>query len=115
MTTPTRKGEKTVGTLARILATCVACAALGLFATGIERIVWMFGNGGLVAEIPRKLYGNLGDIECQRPSVEVKRDADGVMRYRCGDYWLFSRQARSDQLTQAWPQIHAALASRVTR
>ena len=46
---------------------------------------------------------------------EVKRDADGVMRYRCGDYWLFSRQARSDQLTQAWPQIHAALASRVTR
>lgn len=86
----------------------VSLAAL-LFGTGIERIVWMFSRGGLVADLPKSIYKNIPDIACERPSVEVKRDPDGVLRYRCGTYWLLSSEQRSPALTAEWRKVVADL------
>jgi hypothetical protein len=65
----------------------------------------MFSGSGLVAVIPQKIYLQIGGIRCDQRSVEVKRDGDGTLRYRCGSYWLLSHGERSPELTNAWPDI----------
>ena len=96
--------------LIKILVLCLLTVVAGLFATGIERIVWMFSGSGLVAVVPRSVYESIPDIACNRRYIEVKRDADGMMRYRCGDYWLLSTEKRSTELTENWRQVAAAAA-----
>lgn len=98
-----------MGVFIKTLAIALLVAVVGLFATGIERIVWMFSNGRLLAELPRKLYLPIAGIDCDKPSIEVKRDPDGVLRYRCGSYWLLSHEARSAELSAAWPEIATRL------
>lgn len=95
----------------KLIATTAVLIALSLFATGIERIVWLYSGSGLVAVLPRAIYGTVPDITCQRPSIEVKRDPDGVMRYRCGDYWALSSEGRSPALTADWKRVQAARAA----
>ena len=95
--------------VAKLFLACVIVAAVGLFATGIERIVWMFSGSGLFAEVPRELYRPIADIECDRPFIEVKRDGDGTLRYRCGSYWLLAHGGPSAGLTAAWPTISRRL------
>lgn len=97
-------------TFAKLLLGCVIVAAVGLFATGIERIVWMFSGSGLFAEVPLDLYRPIADIRCDRPFIEVKRDGDGTLRYRCGSYWLLAHGGPSPGLTAAWPEIQGRLA-----
>ena len=99
-----------MGVFIKALAICLFAVVVGLFATGIERIAWMFSGGGLLAEVPRKFYKPIAEIDCDQPSIEVKRDADGVLRYRCGAYWLLSHEARSVDLSAAWPGIKPRLA-----
>lgn len=95
--------------LFKLLAAALAALIVGLFSTGIERIVWIYSGSGLQGVVPKSIYATIADIHCDRPSIEVKRDADGVLRYRCGDYWLFSHAERSPALTEAWPRIKPAL------
>lgn len=95
----------------KLVATVVVLLAISLFATGIERIVWLYSGSGLVAVLPRAIYAVEPDVACQRPSVEVKRDPDGVIRYRCGDYWLLSSEGRSVGLTENWKRVQAARAA----
>lgn len=95
---------KAIKTLAAILAVVV----VGLFAAGIERIAWIYSGSGLIDVLPRRLYAGLAGIRCDRPSIEVKRDRDGVLRYRCGDYWPIARAVRSPALTAAWARLKAA-------
>lgn len=95
---------------AKLLAICLLVIVLGLFATGIERIVWMFSGSGLFAEVPHELYHPIADIDCDRPTIEVKRDGDGTLRYRCGSYWLLAHGGPSPGLTAAWPDIRRQLA-----
>lgn len=83
--------------------------AISLFATGIERMAWMFSGERLLAVVPQQIYSTIADISCTRRYIEVKRDADGVLRYRCGDYWLLSNEGRSAALTKVWPQVAAAI------
>lgn len=92
-------------TLFKLLLACFFVVVTSLFLTGFERIHWMFSGSGLVAVIPQKIYQQLGDIHCDKRSIEVKRDSDGMMRYRCGSYWLLSKGDRSPALTKAWPEI----------
>lgn len=99
-----------MGTIIKLVASCLTLVILSLFATGIERIVWMFSGSGLVAVVPQKLYQPFADIQCSQPAIEIKRDPDGVLRYRCGSYWLLAHGGRSAQLTQGWPDIKAQLA-----
>ena len=94
-----------MGVFIKALAICLFAVVVGLFATGIERIAWMFSGSGLLAVVPKKLYTPIADIQCDKPSIEVKRDADGVLRYRCGSYWLLSHGARSAELSAAWPEL----------
>lgn len=89
----------------KMLVACFFAIVLGLFATGIERIVWMFSGSRLVAVIPQKIYQQIAEIQCDNRSIEVKRDGDGMLRYRCGSYWLLSHGERSKKLTNAWPEI----------
>jgi len=89
----------------KLLVTCFVAVVVGLFATGIERMVWMFSGSGLVAVVPQKLYQKFAEIHCDKRSIEVKRDADGMMRYRCGSYFLLSHGERSQALTNAWPEL----------
>ena len=89
----------------KLLLACFVAVVIGLFFTGFERIYWMFSGSGLVAVIPEKIYRQIGEIQCDRPSIEVKRDSDGTLRYRCGSYWLLSNGDRSPELTNAWPEI----------
>lgn len=93
----------------KVLAICLFTVVAGLFATGIERIVWMFAGSGLLAVVPLEGYRPIAEIRCAEPSIEVKRDADGVLRYRCGSYWLLSNEDRSPALTAAWSQIKPQL------
>lgn len=95
--------------LLKLLAAALAVVVIGLFSTGIERIVWIYSGSGLLGVVPKAVYATVADIRCNRPSIEVKRDADGVLRYRCGDYWLISSSERSPALTEAWPRIKAGL------
>jgi hypothetical protein len=95
--------------LFKALAICLLTIVVGLFATGIERMTWMFSGSRLVAVIPKKLYAPITDIRCDKPSIEIKRDTDGVLRYRCGSYWLLSNGDRSSALSDAWPGIKARL------
>jgi hypothetical protein len=89
----------------KMVMVCFVALVVGLFATGFERIVWMFSGSALVAVVPKKLYQQVAEINCDELSIEVKRDTDGVMRYRCGSYWLLSHGNRSIELTNAWPEI----------
>ncbi len=98
-----------MGVFIKVLASCLLVVVVGLFATGIERITWMFSGSGLIAVLPKELYTPIADIHCDKPSVEIKRDADGVLRYRCGSYWLLSHGERSSALSAAWPEIKARL------
>jgi hypothetical protein len=91
------------------LAICLFTVVIGLFATGLERMFWMFSGSGLVAVVPKKLYAPIADIDCDKPSIEIKRDADGVLRYRCGSYFLLSHGGRSAELSKAWPAIKPLL------
>lgn len=99
----------------KVLAATLAIVVIGLFSTGIERIVWIYSDGGLLGVVPKSVYGTIPAIHCDSPSIEVKRDADSVLRYRCGDYWLLSHTERSPALTEAWPEIKATMARRTTR
>lgn len=92
-------------TLFKLLLAGFVVVVIGLFFTGFERIYWMFSGSGLVAVIPKKVYREIGEIRCDMPSIEVKRDGDGTLRYRCGSYWLLSNGDRSTELTNAWPEI----------
>jgi hypothetical protein len=89
----------------KVLAACLFVVVIGLFITGFERIVWMFSGSGLVAVIPQRVYQQIAEIQCNKRSIEVKRDGDGTLRYRCGSYWLLSNSYRSTELTNAWPEI----------
>lgn len=93
----------------KLAAVALVSLAAVLFGTGIERIVWMFSRGGLVADVPKSIYTTIPDIACGRPSIEVKKDPDGVLRYRCGTYWLLSSEARSPALTAEWKKVAAEL------
>lgn len=94
-----------MSTIVKVLTTGFVAVVVGLFATGIERIVWMFSGSSLVAVVPQKLYQQIAEIHCDKRSVEVKRDADGMMRYRCGSYFLLSHGERSQELTDAWSKL----------
>lgn len=96
--------------LFKFLAAVLTIVVVGLFSTGIERMAWIYSGSGLQGVVPRSVYADIPDIHCDRPSIEVKRDADGVLRYRCGDYWLLSHSERSAALTAAWPRVKAGLA-----
>lgn len=91
------------------LAICLFTVVVGLFSTGLERMYWMFSGSGLIAVVPKKLYAPIAEVNCEKPSIEIKRDADGVMRYRCGSYWLLSHGGRSEELSKAWPAIKPLL------
>lgn len=94
-----------MNTLFKLLLACLFVVVIGLFFTGFERIHWIFSGGGLVAVVPHKIYRQIGEIQCDKPTIEVKRDSDGILRYRCGSYWLLSNGDRSPALTNAWPEI----------
>lgn len=94
----------------RLFLVCLVALAALLFATGFERIYWMFSGSGLVAVIPKSIYSTVPDISCSKRSIEVKRDSDGVFRYRCGDYWANSTEARSPALTSEWKRVAALIA-----
>lgn len=96
--------------LVKIAVASLLIVVAGLFFTGFERIVWMFSGSGLVAVLPQDLYAPIADIHCDKPSIEIKRDADGILRYRCGSYWLLAHGDRSSALTQAWPDLKRQLA-----
>lgn len=108
----TRQFEISMNTFLKLAAACLSLIVLGLFATGIERIVWVYSGSGLLGVVPKRLYLAVPEIQCDRPSIEVKRDSDGVLRYRCGDYWLFAREARSQALTGLWPHLKQEIDAR---
>ena len=95
--------------LFKALVICLLTIVVGLFATGLERMAWMFSGSRLLAVVPKELYAPIADIQCDKPSIEVKRDADGVLRYRCGSYWLLSHGDRSQALSDAWPEIKSRM------
>lgn len=96
--------------LVKVVVGILLMVVAGLFFTGFERIVWMFSGSGLVAVLPRDLYAPIADIRCDQPTIEIKRDADGVLRYRCGSYWLLAHGDRSPALSRAWPDLKRQLA-----
>ncbi len=99
----------------KVLVSCLLAVVLGLFATGIERIVWMFSRNDMFVVLPKDLYKQIEAIQCDRPAIEVKRDADGVLRYRCGTYWLLSHGERSLALSEGWPEMKRQLAIKQSR
>ena len=96
--------------LFRILAGLLLAVVLGLFATGIERYVWMFSGSGTYVLVPKDIYRQTDEVQCEKPFIEVKHEVGGALRYRCGTYWLLSRTEHSTALNERWPAIERELA-----